>query len=263
MAVAVQIAPYENDMVVQMRGFAQRMIRAVAATGSGAATSEVLAFQQAFNLNLPVIKSLLAKLGKTSTTYVKLVEDARYGPKTASALYVFLPVAPPTKAAEMPVWYARNQDIVDGLQPPTAPPVMSVLNESPPIPGDDAGAAQAVLNSGGSVIRDVVPVVTASSARSPSSPQIISTTTSVVPTGVSPLQAELHDAPGPNTPVVQLRQEELAAVGIDVGAATALPELDIVGTVPRSRVPVLALALGAAGLGGVMYWWTTRKRRRR
>jgi hypothetical protein len=262
MAAAAQITPSESDMVAEMRGYAQRMIRAVADTGSSAVLPEVLAFQQAFNRNFVIIKSLLAKLGKSSSSYAKLVEDGRYGPKTASALFIFISVAPPTKASDMPVWYARNADMVDGLVPPTPAPVQSVLDQPPPAPVDDSSAAQQVLNSGGSVIRNLVPVQSPSSTAAPGPAQVISTTTSVVPTGVSATQADLQNAAGPTTPVAELSKADLVSVGIDTGA-TELPPLDIVGTAPKSRVPLIAVALGAAGLGGLMYYWAKRKRGRR
>ncbi len=267
-SAAIQVAPHENDMVFEMRGFAQRMIRAVAVTGSGAATPDVLEFQRAWNRNLPIIRSLLSKLGMPTSAAQKLVEDGKYGPNTANALCGIicgpgLSAKPPQRASGMPVWVAANVDYINALQPPTPEPAGSVLGQPMPIPNgsSDAGAAQDVLNSGGSTIRDVIPVSTPSGAPPMGAPQVISTTTSHIPTGPPPALAEVLDAPGPDTPIRQLTEQEMLALETDTGFEGEA--VHIVTSRPRSRVPWIAVTAGAATLGGLMYWWANRRKRRR
>jgi hypothetical protein len=266
MAAAVQIAPHENDMVVQMRGFAQRMIRALAVTGSSAASPDVLAYQQAWNANGPIISSLLKKLG-SSRRWVKLVEDGKYGPNTSSALCTIICGAagisvPPSKASAMPVWAAQNKDGIDALTPPSAAPVTSVLNEPLPIPGDgsDAADAQAVINSSGSVIRNTVPVNTPTGTPV-GPPQVISTTMSTVPGGIAAPVADVLNAPDPSTPIQHLTDQELAP--LETQTDFTGEDIHVVGTRVASRVPLLAVGLGVVGLGGTIVWWINRGKRRR
>ncbi len=267
-AAAIQVAPHENDMVFEMRGFAQRMIRVLAVTGSSAAAPDVLEFQRAWNRNLPIIRSLLQKLGQPTSAAVKLVEDGKYGPNTSYALCGIicgpgLSSKPPQRASGMPTWAASNMDYVNALSPPVPEPAGSVLNQPMPIPNgsSDASAAQDVLNSGGSAVRDVIPVSTPSGASPVGPPQVISTTTSHVPTGVPQPVAEVMNAPGPQTPIEQLTNEELAQLNVDTDFTGEA--VNIVTSRPRSRVPWLAITVGGVTLSGLMYWWANRRKRRR
>ena len=253
-------------MVLEMRGFAQRMIRALAVTGSGAATPDVLEFQRAWNRNLPIIKSLLKKLGMPTSAAIKLVEDGKYGPNTSNALCGIicgpgLSAKPPQRASGVPVWAVTNADYINALTPPVPEPAGSVLNQPMPVPPSSTSAADEALNSGGSVIRDVVPVAPSNGAASTSSPQVISTTTSHVPTGVPQPVAEVINAPGPQTPIDQLTADELAQLDVDTGFEGE--SVHIVSARPRSRVPWIAVGIGSVALGGLMYWWANRRKRRR
>lgn len=258
MAAAIQVSPHENDMVVEMRGYAQRMVRAVAATGSGAATPDVLAFQQAWNRNLPIIKALLQKLKQPTSVAQKLVEDGQYGPKTAYALCGIicgpgLTSSPPQRASAMPVWATQNLDAINGLTPMAPAPAGTVLDAPMPIPsGGGAEEADRALQSSGSTIRDIIPVPPPEGAPPPGPAVPISTTSSYIPTGVPEPVAEVLDAPGPQNPV---------ATEFEVGFED--DPIHIVTARPRNRVPFLAGLIGAAGLGGLMFWWVKRKKGRR
>jgi len=250
-------------MIVEMRGFAQRMIASVARTGTSASLPEVVDFQAAWNHAGPVVASVLKKLG-SSRRWATLVVDGRYGPNTASALCTIICGGaigvPPTKASGMPVWYAQNKDAVDGLGPPTPEPLTSVLNQPPPVPVDDTADATAVLNSSGSTIRNTVPVGPPPSASPPPEPVIIETRSSPISNGIIPPQTEvIGPAEGPSSADVIAQQ----ALEIDTGYDFAGDEgSTIISARPTSRVPWLAAGIGAVGLGGLLFWWTQRKGRR-
>lgn len=111
---------------------ATTMVRRLGASRISPSTSlaEIRGFQLAWNQYLGETNAWLGSIGFVAegTTRVVLTDglddDGKYGPQTAHALVVLLYVAGlperlaatlPTTPTNMPLWYAQNQSVVEGV----------------------------------------------------------------------------------------------------------------------------------------------------
>lgn len=84
----------------------------------------VAGFQTAWNELLPQVRGIAGVL-IPSKNGGQLVADGLYGAQTQRAALNFLaPGTPtlPTRAADMPTWFAQNHNMVEGMCPPAPPP---------------------------------------------------------------------------------------------------------------------------------------------
>jgi hypothetical protein len=255
-AAATDLTNAEQNMLDQMRFHAQNLIVSVSRTGSGTYNSDVLDFQNAWNSFRATITSLLRRIG-SSQKWFSLVEDGKYGPNTSRAVTYFLPSGYgtfPTRAAQMPVWYAQHESYVDGLVPPSSPPLQSVIDggQVDPNATHDQAAVEDAINASGSTVRNVVPVgIPASSANPPGPPQVVNQNPPQGPPAYGPQVTEVVNSMSPSDPAAEI-------INMDFDAEQGS---HVVGTRVASRIPWLATAIGAVGLGGVLYYWTKKKKR--
>jgi len=217
-----------------MRFHVHNMIVAVSRTGSGNYISDVLDFQNAWNRNHTLINTTLRRIG-SSQRWFSLVEDGKFGPNTSRAARYFMPgdtSSFPTRASAMPVWYAQNNGMVEDLVAPTSPPLQATQID--PGATHDQAAVEGLINGGGSTVRNVVP---------------------------TSIPAPANSQPGP-LEVVNREMPADAAVEIMNLDFDAESGSNVIGTRVASRVPWLAVGIGAIGLGGAMAYWLKKKKRR-
>lgn len=238
-------------------------IHSVLVTGSGRG-SAILDFQSFINQNRPMLNASIAAVGG-NFTFVDLVTDGAWGSNTARAMDGALALlgAPimdsaviptPTKSAGIAAWYAQHQAAVDSLIA-AAPQAASTPLTTPQLASDpnadNATPIHEALNSG-AVVQQIAaqPVVN-------------------VPVADSPVVAVEAAAPPDIIPSAtmttgSMTDKELLALQVDTDFATGAygEGSRVIAGQRGSRVPLFAVAAGAASLGGLMYWWVKRKKRK-
>jgi len=135
----VALTPADLSQLAAVETAARAMIERLARTGSGNFQQPVKAFQISWNNARSVITKVPAAV------FARLTPDGKYGKNTAGALAQLLPATapPPTRAYQIPTWYAQHGETVaamgmyrpppDPLPPPITGPPMPV-----PVPARSA-----------------------------------------------------------------------------------------------------------------------------
>lgn len=233
-AAAQQLSPAQLGELQALTSLAVSMVRAVARTGSGFYLQEVHEFQSAWNGARESVVAALAALGARGSWF-ELVEDGQYGPQTSTALWMVLDGAgvpqPPRRASGMPVYYASNRSILDGIVPPSTSVAPQVLSTPVPAPPQEGAA---------SVPAEVYDAIDNSSG------QAVSEYVSVTASGEGP-------APMPGSGPLEPLETELVT-------EHSMAETTIVGTPRRGGVPIIAIGAGMLALGASFWWWIHKKK---
>lgn len=243
MPAALTLSPVSEGAVVERNRAAQVMAMRLAETGSGLYLSEVETYQQVWNATRLATQeqARIAGLSASQANQITpiLEEDGQFGPRTSATLCTIVgDPCPPLRAPSMPVWVAQNHDRLAGLAPPGSPPVEELITPDPggiaPPPNN---APPASTGSGATVYS-----VPAQVSPPPGPPEVVYYDVPVQPdipedVDVPVSYANFNDEPGNETPIVTTR--------------------------PASRVPWVAVLLGAAGLGGTFWWYQYGSKGRR
>ncbi len=226
-------------------------------------------FQINWNSLLPDVRGH-AGVSIPSNNSGQLVVDGLYGPQTGTATNNFVQTAVPSRAADVPVWYAQNQGMVAAMCAPAPPidPVPATLQTAPTVVVPNELALEAPPQ--------VIPPPVPPAPPAPP-PQAY-----VPPADMGPvIEAQMPQA---QPPAVVLPQEPVLVVVADpqsikenlsqgpvVVESPEAPGLPVeitegrAGTLyakPRtSDVTVYAVALSALALAGFGVYWFGRKKR--
>lgn len=236
--MASELSPAASGAVADRNRAAQVMALRLAQTGSGLYTPEVETYQLVWNASRAATREQAQIVGlsaaQANQITPSLVVDGMYGPKTAATLCVIVgDPCPPQRADGMPVWVAQNQDRVNTLAPPSNPPVVDMIDPNPDGVAPPDVNPQPDISSGSTVI-----------------------------------EATIHSEAPAGPPEVTLAPESEDELEPMVAAETYLDfnepglETPIMTTRPASRVPWIAVILGATALGGTFWYFNYGKRRR-
>lgn len=191
---------------------------------AGQALTTVSNFQDSWNLLLPYVKTISGVLLPSKNGGL-LKPDGLYGEQTATAAQNFLQAPKlPTRAADMPVWMAKNNSAVSAMCPP----------QSSPDPLPPPVALPPTINP----------------AQPPNIPVIENTPLELTPQPVT----AVVPAPAP----VVIQQPSAPSL---IPEPIAIPGETIIRTSPeRGDTPWLAIGIGAAVVGGVLTAWLYKRR---
>lgn len=247
-----ELTPAQIGLIQSRNAAAQGMVYAVANTGSGQYLPAVERYQQVWNTarQASIAQLRLVAPDASAALIRQLVEDGQYGPGTASTLHLIIgDPRPPTRASGMPVWFAQNQDRVAQLVPIQVQPVETLIEPvaARPNPMSEQVVDQAA-NSGAMAQEIIGPDVGPSAT--PDAPAIVAASTA--PGELIPEVEELQAGP---PEVVEFEEERVVERPTQYSFETDIP---ILATSRRGLYPFVALGVGAAALGGVLYYFTRR-----
>jgi hypothetical protein len=262
----MNVAQPVQDLVQMTECAAQGMILDLADLRRGYRQS-VEGFQIIWNSLLPDVRGVQG-VSLPSANNGKLVVDGLYGPQTSQAGNNFVEVALPTRASDIPTWYAQHQGMVAAMCAP-APPIDPVPQapEGPPVV---VVPDQLALEPPPQVIEP---------APLPGMPPPPPPEVYVAPADMGPvIEAQMPQAQPPvevlpPMPIVvapdpQQIKEDLSQGPIQVdspeppGLIPEAPPVKIYAQPRKGDVPVLAIFAGLLVVGGVAgYWLYGRKKR--
>ena len=233
--------------VIERNRAAQTMALRVGETGSGLYLAEVETYQQVWNATRLATQEQARIAGLSATQADRITpileEDGQFGPHTSATLCVIVgDPCPPQRATGMPVWVAQNHDRIMALVPPGSPPVEELITPDPGNIAPPANNAPPPSTGSGATVFTVPDEV---SSPPPGPPEVV-----------------YYDRPAEEDVVEADAEAVLPASYVDF---TDEPgnETPIVTTRPVSRVPWVAVLLGAAGLGGTFWLYQYGGKRRR
>ncbi len=266
--MAVALPVQDNDLLQMTECAAQGMIQDLGYDPQRNALQSVEGFQIIWNALLPDVRGLPG-VQVPSKNGGQLVVDGLYGSQSASAANNFVQQALPARAADVPAWFAQNQDMVAAMCTP-APPI----NPVPPAPQGPPVVVvpdQLALEPPPQVIPQAPPP-----APAPLPPAAY-----VPPADMGPvIEAQMPQAEPPaivlpaepvlvEVPSPQAIKDNLAQgpVSVESPAPPALvdelPAVRVYAAPRTGDVPVLALGFAALAIAGVAgYWLFGRKKRR-
>jgi hypothetical protein len=244
----------DHDLLQMTECAAQGMIRELGYERQRSALQSVEGFQIIWNSLLPDVRAIQG-VHIPSQNGGKLVVDGLYGSQSATAANNFVQTPLPSRAVDVPVWFAQNQDMVAAMCAPAPPidpvpmlpqdaPVVVVPNQlalAPP-PELEAYVAPAEME----------PIIEAQMPQAPP-PFVVLPAEPVLVEVVSPQQIKDALSQGP--------------IAVDSpsppGLVDELPPATIYARPRTADVPVLAIAVGALVVAGITgYWLFGRKKKR-
>ncbi len=111
----------------------------IAAGAQPRAYASILAFQQTWNNNKPLLSS-------SGILWFPLVEDGMWGPNTGKAVKLLTGRTSPQHTADIPAWYKANADLIDTFAAAGKPPVAQAPAVSPPAPWSPSDADLAFID---------------------------------------------------------------------------------------------------------------------
>lgn len=239
----------------------------------GRALPSVGDFQKAWNELEPMVRGVPG-VRVPSQNKGKLIVDSLYGAQSSVAASNFLDVAPPPRAADVPVWFGRNHGAVEQMCPPHSP-----VNPVPP--GPQLPPVQTVPSVQQAVApAQVLPAPQPPPAYVPPMPQPPPIVTATLPparppvtdvpltvvTSPIPVPTPSVDMPAVPPPGIRLLPPAEVMTRPVVTLDTAPRTLPTtVVTAPRAKggAGALAIGIGAVALAGGLSILLFRKRRRR
>ena len=269
------LSPAEIGVSNSVAGAGQTMIGDVARSGSSQETQSVETFQILWNDYRDVLNGIFTKIG-AGPVWFKLEEDGRYGKNTAKALgwvtggaSAGFKSSPPRYASGVPVWYAQNKDAVDAMAPMNiASDEMPPVNQptGPPVPSGQVAQEEVDRARSGALVQDLVdpngPVPAAPLTNPVCDPGVN------LPAGCGWTSPTAWSCP-PDVTAAQLRASGCYDASEERQPMEQKLVFDenggvkVIATPTRGLTPFLALAVGAAALGGTLWWFTRKPRRRR
>lgn len=246
MATVAPLTSSESDTIFQRNHLAQAMVVAVARTGSGLFLQEVHDFQDFWNASKATTIRQMRVVGlsasQASSLTPTLVVDGQYGPKSAGVLGTIVgKPAPPTRASGMTVWYAQNKSRVDQLAPMETVPITQITTPIMPMTDPSAGVAASTQSiASGSTVQTTVQAAT--------DPNV----SYYQPNAQAPVIVQPD-----NSGVIEPAAHSTSKVTI-VDFTEPGADIPILATPRKGGVPIMAMLVGGAALGGILYFFTRK-----